>query len=53
MGFHVEQAELEHGEQPAGTCADDEHVGLDGFGHLCLMFCAAARTAPDFSSACV
>ena len=34
MRLHVEQAELEHGEQPAGPGADDQHVGLDGIAHI-------------------
>ncbi len=33
MRLHVEQAELEHREQPAGARADDEDVGLDRFSH--------------------
>ena len=33
MHLHVEQAELEHGEQPARARADDQHVGLDRFAH--------------------
>src|SRR5271167_669936 len=33
MGLDVEQAEFEHGEQPAGSGADDEHVSLDRIGH--------------------
>jgi hypothetical protein len=31
--LHVEQAELEHREQPAGARSDDQHVGLDGLVH--------------------
>src|SRR5262245_5665608 len=33
MRLHVEEAELEHREQPAGPRPDDEHVGLDQFSH--------------------
>src|SRR6516225_11441896 len=33
MRLHVEQAELEYGEQPARSRANDENVGLDGFRH--------------------
>ena len=29
LAFHAEQAGLEHGEQAAGACADDDHVGPD------------------------
>src|SRR5262245_7933592 len=31
--LHIEQAQFEHGEEPAGPGSDDEHVGLDRFGH--------------------
>jgi hypothetical protein len=34
MRLHVEQAELEYREQPAGPRPDDEHVGFDGFSHV-------------------
>ena len=33
MRLDVEQAELEHGEQPDRAGADDEHVGLDRIAH--------------------
>src|SRR5262245_65014522 len=33
MRLHVEQAELEHGEEPARPRTDDQHVGLDRFAH--------------------
>ena len=29
LALHPEQTGLEHGEQAAGTCADDDHVGPD------------------------
>ena len=32
--LHVEQAQLEHGEQADRARADDEHVSLDRFGHV-------------------
>jgi hypothetical protein len=33
MRLDVEQPKLEHGEQPDGPSADDEHVSLDGITH--------------------
>ncbi len=33
MAFHVEEAELEHGEQADRPCSDNENVCLDGIGH--------------------
>ena len=33
VAFHVEQAELEHGEQADRPCADDQHVGLGDCAH--------------------
>ena len=33
MRLDVEQAKLEHGEQPDRARADDEHVSLDGITH--------------------
>jgi hypothetical protein len=32
MALHAEQAELEHGEQPARSGADDDTFRFDGFG---------------------
>jgi hypothetical protein len=37
VGLDVEQAELEHGEEPARAGADDEYVGFDGFGHASFL----------------
>src|SRR5262245_65333707 len=34
MRLHVEEAELEHREQPAGPRPDDEHVSLDGLSQV-------------------
>src|SRR5262249_35447535 len=39
MGPHVEQAQLEHGEQAARASPDDEHIGLDGFVHSSHYSC--------------
>ena len=33
VALDVEQAKLEHGEQPDRACADDQHVSLDGITH--------------------
>ena len=64
MRLHVEQAELEHREQPARSRADDQHVGLDRFGHVdrsgqacsgwtsrrALRHASSARTIPLFAT---
>ena len=35
--LHIEQAQLEHREQPARPGPDDKHVGLDRFAHVNLL----------------
>ena len=39
MRLDVEQAELEHREQADRACADDQHVGFDGFAHWICPGC--------------
>src|SRR6516165_7666874 len=34
MRLHIEQAQLEHGEQAAGPCAYNQHIGFDRFAHI-------------------
>jgi len=38
MRLHIEEAQFEHGEQSAGTCANNQHIGFDRFAHLKLLF---------------
>jgi hypothetical protein len=55
MALDVEQAEFEHGEQPAWPGADDEHVSLDGIGHcpaevFCEEGCVASARGGEKSA---
>ena len=34
MHLHIEQAQFENGKQPAGTCANNQHIGFDRFAHV-------------------
>ena len=37
MALHVEQAELEHGEQPDRPCPDDQHICFGDFAHAVIL----------------
>ena len=41
--FHVEEAKLEHREQPARSGTDDQHVGLDRLAHAFTTRLACVR----------
>jgi hypothetical protein len=34
MHLHVQEAQLEHGEQSARTRANNQHIGFDHFAHV-------------------
>src|SRR5262249_13478421 len=50
MRLHIEQAQFEHGKEPAGPGPDDEHVGLNRFGHTSS---ASSHVPPRLWDDCV
>jgi hypothetical protein len=34
MRLHVQKTQFEHGKQPAGTRANNQHIGFDHFAHV-------------------
>src|SRR5690606_16308606 len=46
MGLDVEQAEFEHGKQPAWAGPDDDRIGLDGPSHSSVRLDGGAPHAP-------
>ncbi len=51
MAFHIEQTQLEHGEQAARAGANNQHVSLDRFAHYSscvLSISVAARVGAAY-----
>src|SRR4051812_14925234 len=46
MRLHVEKAELEGGEQTAGSGANNQHIGFDRVAHVVSLLVVIGWTAP-------